>query len=146
MTVFDVVHEDDRPWIVMELLRDYHGAVVPLIHAAEGTLDRFVGDGLLVFFNDPLPCPDAVQRVVLLAVGMRDAVAALSEAWARCGYRIGFGIGIARGITMLGQIGFAGRPTNVIQRPAFTLAAGGKLVRAPGGVGGCKGYGPGASS
>jgi class 3 adenylate cyclase len=101
--------ESAEPEVVMELLRDYHGAVVPLIQEVEGTLDRFVGDGLMVFFNDPLPCPDAAERVIRLAIGMRDAVAALSEAWARRGYRIGFGVGIAQGLAMLGQIGFAGR-------------------------------------
>jgi class 3 adenylate cyclase len=106
---FTAFAESAEPEVVMELLRDYHGAVVPLIEAAEGTLDRFVGDGLLVFFNDTLPCPDAAQRAVFLAIAMRDAMADLSEAWAQRGHRIGFGIGIARGIAMLGKIGFAGR-------------------------------------
>jgi class 3 adenylate cyclase len=106
---FTAFAESAEPEVVMELLHDYHGAVVPLIQALEGTLDRFVGDGFMVFFNDPLPCPDPEHRAVRLAIDMRDAVAALSEAWGRRGHRIGFGVGIAQGIATLGQIGFAGR-------------------------------------
>jgi class 3 adenylate cyclase len=101
--------ESAEPEEVMELLHQYHGALVPLIQAFEGTLDRFVGDGLMVFFNDPLPCPDPAERSVRLAVAMRDAVAALAETWRRRGHQIGFGIGIAQGFATLGQIGFEGR-------------------------------------
>ena len=56
--------ESAEPEEVMELLHDYHGALVPLIQACEGTLDRFVGDGLIVYFNDPLPCPNPAERAV----------------------------------------------------------------------------------
>lgn len=101
--------ESAEPEDVMELLHHYHGALVPLIQAFEGTLDRFVGDGLMVFFNDPLPCPNPAERAVRLAVGMRDAVAALAETWRRRGHQIGFGIGVAQGFATLGQIGFKGR-------------------------------------
>ena len=101
--------ESAEPEEVMELLHHYHGALVPLIQAFEGTLDRFVGDGLMVFFNDPLPCPNPAERSVRLAVAMREAVAALAETWRRRGHQIGFGIGIAQGFATLGQIGFEGR-------------------------------------
>jgi class 3 adenylate cyclase len=101
--------EGAEPEEVMELLHDYHGALVPLIEAFEGTLDRFVGDGLMIFFNDPLPCPDPAERATRLAVGMRDAVTVLAAAWSRRGHQIGFGVGIAQGFATLGQIGFAGR-------------------------------------
>jgi len=101
--------ESAEPEEVMELLHHYHAALVPLIQTFEGTLDRFVGDGVMVFFNDPLPCPNPAERAVRLAVGMRDAVAALARTWRQRGHQIGFGIGIAQGFATLGQIGFEGR-------------------------------------
>jgi class 3 adenylate cyclase len=106
---FTAFAEKAEPEEVMELLRDYHGALVPLIQAFEGTLDRFLGDGIMVFFNDPLPCPDPALRAMRLAVAMREAVARLTVAWRRRGWRIGFGIGAAQGFATLGRIGFEGR-------------------------------------
>lgn len=106
---FTAFAESAEPEEVMELLHAYHGALVPLVQAFEGTLDRFVGDGLLVFFNDPLPCPDPAVRAVRLAVAMRDAVAALAAEWRQRGHQIGFGVGVAQGFATLGQIGFEGR-------------------------------------
>jgi class 3 adenylate cyclase len=106
---FTAFAETAEPEEVMQLLHEYHRAAVPLIQSFEGTLDRFVGDGMMVFFNDPLPCPDPAERAVALAVAMRDAVAALAAVWRRRGHEIGFGIGIAQGFATLGQIGFEGR-------------------------------------
>jgi adenylate cyclase len=63
----------------------------------------------MVFFNDPLPCPDPAERAVSMAVAMRDAVAGLQSGWRRRGREIGFGVGIAQGYATLGQIGFAER-------------------------------------
>jgi class 3 adenylate cyclase len=93
----------------MAVLSEYHGALGPLVHRYEGTLDHFTGDGLLVYFNDPVPCPDPALRAVRLAVEMRDAVATLARSWAGRGHEIGFGVGIAQGYATLGQIGFEGR-------------------------------------
>jgi class 3 adenylate cyclase len=106
---FTAFAESAEPEEVMTLLHEYHAALVPLIQSFEGTLDRFVGDGLMVYFNDPLPCPNPAERAVALAVGMRDAVAALAQKWRRHDYQLGFGIGIAQGFATLGQIGFEGR-------------------------------------
>jgi class 3 adenylate cyclase len=106
---FTAFAESTEPEEVMELLHDYHGALVPLIQAFEGTLDRFMGDGLMVFFNDPLPCPNPAERAIRLAIAMRDAVAALAETWRQRGHQIGFGVGVAQGFATLGQIGFEGR-------------------------------------
>ncbi|TXL70862.1 response regulator [Vineibacter terrae] len=106
---FTAFAEQAEPEEVMTLLADFHAAVGPLIHAYEGTLDRFMGDGLMVFFNDPLPCPDAAHRAVRLAVSMREAVQVISDKWQRRGQPIGFGVGIAQGYATLGQIGFEGR-------------------------------------
>ncbi len=106
---FTAFAESAEPEELMALLHDYHAALVPLIQQFEGTLDRFAGDGLMVYFNDPLSCPNPAERAVALAVAMRDAVAALAQAWRRHDYRLGFGIGIAQGYATLGQIGFEGR-------------------------------------
>jgi class 3 adenylate cyclase len=106
---FTAFSESAEPEEVSELLHDYHAALVPLIQAFEGTLDRFVGDGLMVFFNDPLPCPNPAERAIRLAAAMREAVAALATGWRKRGHQIGFGIGIAQGFATLGQIGFEGR-------------------------------------
>ncbi|WP_414473587.1 adenylate/guanylate cyclase domain-containing protein [Microvirga sp. M2] len=97
------------PEEVMALLKAYHSNLGPLIHGAEGTLERFTGDGMMIFFNDPVPCPDPADRAVRLAVAMRESTRALAHDWRLRGYSIGFGIGIAQGYATLGRIGFEGR-------------------------------------
>jgi adenylate cyclase len=106
---FTSFSETAEPEDIMAVLGEYHGAVGPLIRKYEGTLDRFTGDGMMVFFNDPLPCPDAPQRAARLAIEMRDAVAALAPSWKRRGHVLGFGIGMAQGYATLGRIGFEDR-------------------------------------
>jgi len=97
------------PEEVMRLLRDYHETVGALISRYEGTLERFTGDGLMVFFNDPVPCPDPAARAVRMAIEMRDAVQRLLEEWRRRGHVLGFGTGIDMGYATVGRIGFEGR-------------------------------------
>ena len=101
--------ESSEPEEVMEVLAEYHRALGELIYRFEGTLERFTGDGLMVFFNDPLPIDDAAERAVAMAVAMRDRVTELAAAWHRRGHDLGFGIGIAQGFATLGRIGFEGR-------------------------------------
>src|SRR5947199_1972140 len=101
--------ETAEPEELLDLLNAYHAAVGPIVTRSEGTLDHFSGDGIMVFFNDPLPCPDPAERAVRMAVEMREAVARLQVDWRRRGREIGFGIGIAQGYATLGQIGFAER-------------------------------------
>jgi adenylate cyclase len=98
-----------EPEEVMAVLQEYHAALGEIIFAYEGTLDHFIGDGLMVFFNDPIPCDDAPQRAVTMAVEMRDRVAELALSWRRCGYDLGFGIGVAQGYATLGRVGFERR-------------------------------------
>jgi adenylate cyclase len=101
--------ESAEPEEVMAVLEEYHAALGEIIFRYEGTLDRFTGDGLMVFFNDPIPCGDAPERAVAMAVAMRDRVAELTASWRRRGHDLGFGIGIAQGFATLGRVGFEGR-------------------------------------
>jgi len=101
--------ESSEPEEVMQVLAEYHAALGDLIHRFEGTLERFTGDGLMVFFNDPMTVDDAAERAVRMAVAMRDGVTALAAGWHRRGHDLGLGIGIAQGFATLGRIGFEGR-------------------------------------
>src|SRR5262249_13529481 len=101
--------ETAEPEEVLEFLREYHGALGPLVSQFEGTLDQFSGDGIMVFFNDPVPCPDPAERAVKMAMSMREAAGTLIAAWRLRGCELGFGVGIAWGYATLGQIGFADR-------------------------------------
>lgn len=106
---FTAFSEMVEPEEVMGVLREYHGAMGELIFQFEGTLERFAGDGLMVFFNDPLPCPDPAARAVRMAVAMRQRVGELTRAWRKRGHQLDFGVGIALGYATLGKIGFEGR-------------------------------------
>ena len=101
--------ETAEPEEVLDFLREYHGALGPLVAQFEGTLDQFSGDGIMVFFNDPVPCPNPAERAVRMAMAMRDAAGKLIAAWRRHGRELGFGAGIAQGYATLGQIGFSER-------------------------------------
>jgi adenylate cyclase len=115
--------ETVEPEDVMSVLDEYHSALGDLVHRFEGTLERFTGDGLMIFFNDPLPCPDASQRAVRMAVAMRNRVAQLTEGWRRRGYELDFGVGIAEGHATLGRIGFEGRSDYAAIGSVTNLAA-----------------------
>jgi class 3 adenylate cyclase len=101
--------ETAEPEEVLDFLREYHGALGPLVSQFEGTLDQFSGDGIMVFFNDPVPIPDPAERAVKMAVAMREAASSLIAAWRERGRELGFGVGIAQGYATLGQIGFSER-------------------------------------
>ncbi|HET9861110.1 MAG TPA: response regulator [Nocardioidaceae bacterium] len=101
--------ESSEPEEVMGVLGEYHRALGDLVFRFEGTLERFTGDGLMVFFNDPLPCVDPAVRAVRMAVAMRARVRELAESWTRRGHELGFGVGVAQGYATLGRIGFEGR-------------------------------------
>lgn len=106
---FTAFAEAAEPEQVMAVLHEYHAGLGTLIHKYEGTLERFVGDGVLVLFNDPIPCPDPEIRAVRMAEEMRRCVAGLAESWRSSGHALGFGIGIAHGVATMGRIGFEGR-------------------------------------
>jgi len=101
--------EASEPEEVMGVLKEYHEALGDLVFRFEGTLEHFAGDGLMVFFNDPVRCDDGPLRAIRMAVAMRTRVRSLAETWARHGHDLAFGIGIAQGYATLGTIGFEGR-------------------------------------
>jgi class 3 adenylate cyclase len=101
--------ERAEPEEVMAFLRDYHAALGPVVARFEGTLDHYSGDGIMVFFNDPLPTPEPAKRAIAMAVAMREAAQQILAAWRRHGHVVGFGAGISQGYATLGQIGFAER-------------------------------------
>ena len=106
---FSALAETAEPEEVMSVLRGFHAEMGALIQAHEGTLERFTGDGMMVFFNDPVPVADPAQRAVRMALAMRERAAALTGGWARLGYTLALRIGIAHGYATLGAIGFEGR-------------------------------------
>jgi adenylate cyclase len=106
---FTAFAEVGEPEDVMTVLRAYHATLGELIFEFEGTLERFTGDGLMVFFNDPVPCEDPALRAVRMAVAMQTRVDDLARDWHRQGHDLQFGVGIAQGFATLGRIGFEGR-------------------------------------
>jgi class 3 adenylate cyclase len=93
----------------MGVLREYHAEMGRLILEHEGTLERFTGDGMMIFFNDPVPIPNPGERAVRMALAMRECAARLCDKWRKLGYELDQGIGIAQGYATIGAIGFEGR-------------------------------------
>jgi class 3 adenylate cyclase len=149
---FTAFAETAEPEEVMTVLREYHAEMGKLILAAEGTLERFTGDGMMIFFNDPVPVPDPAARAVRMATSMRDRVASLTDAWRKRGFDLDFGVGIAQGYATIGAIGFEGRwdygaigtVTNLASRLCGEAKPGQILVsqRVAGGVEGVAGVEP----
>ena len=106
---FTAFAETAEPEEVMGVLREYHGELGQLILAHEGTLERFAGDGMMIFFNDPVPVENPAERAVRMAVAMRERAAGLTAKWKKQGYELDLGIGIAQGYATIGAIGFEGR-------------------------------------
>jgi adenylate cyclase len=106
---FTAFAETAEPEEVMGVLREYHAGMGRLIVEHEGTLERFTGDGMMIFFNDPVPVDDPAERAIRMALAMREHVAPMSGRWRKRGYDLGLGIGLAQGYATLGAIGFEGR-------------------------------------
>jgi adenylate cyclase len=101
--------EQADPEEMFGVLAEYHRMMGAAITEHGGTLEHFAGDGVMIFFNDPMPQEDHVERAVRMAVAMRERFAEISSSWRRRGYQLGFGVGIAVGYATLGRIGFEGR-------------------------------------
>ena len=106
---FTSFSDSAEPEEVAELLRHYHSEMGRLIFKFEGTLEHFAGDGIMVFFNDPVPIEDHTEKAVRMALEMRDKIKLLRGEWLRNGYDLDLGIGLAAGFATIGNIGFEGR-------------------------------------
>jgi len=106
---FTAFSDSAEPEEVMALLRTYHTEMGKLIFEFGGIVEHFVGDGLMVFFNDPVPCEDHTEKAVRLSVRMRDRVKELRKKWVQKGYDLDLGIGLAAGYAAVGNIGFEGQ-------------------------------------
>jgi len=106
---FTAFAETAEPEEVMGVLREYHAEMGQSILEHEGTLERFTGDGMMIFFNDPVPVPNPAERAIRMALAMRERVKELTVKWRKLGYELDFGVGIAQGYATIGGIGFEGR-------------------------------------
>jgi class 3 adenylate cyclase len=120
---FTTFAETSAPEEVMGVLSECHRAMGTLVHAYGGTLERFTGDGIMVFFNDPVPCDNPAERAVRMAIGIRDDIRALSAGWGRLGHDLALGVGVAQGYATLGRIGFEGRSDYAAVGSVTNLAA-----------------------
>jgi adenylate cyclase len=135
---FTAFAETAEPEEVMGVLREYHAEMGRLILEHEGTLERFTGDGMMVFFNDPVEVSNPAERAIRMAVAMREVVADLAARWRKRGWNLALGVGIAQGYATIGAIGFEGRldygaigtVTNLAARLSSEAAGGQILVSA----------------
>ena len=101
--------ESVEPEELMRVLAQFHDGVGRLVQRFEATVGFLAGDGIEVFFNDPIECDDPAGRAVRMGLAIRELMGELTPEWHRQGYELGFGVGIALGYATLGQIGFEGR-------------------------------------
>jgi class 3 adenylate cyclase/CheY-like chemotaxis protein len=109
MRGFTTFTDESEPEEVMAVLAEYHRVMGPLILAHEGTLERFAGDGMMVFFNDPVALEQPTLSAVRMALEMQERFVPLRAMWGKRGYELDLGIGINQGYATLGAIGFEGR-------------------------------------
>jgi class 3 adenylate cyclase len=120
---FTAFAESAAPEELFEVLREYHGALGDLIPAYEGTLEHFAGDGVMVFFNDPVPVSDHELKAVRLAIAAQERLAQLAQVWSKRGTDLALGIGLEAGYATLGRIGFEGRYDYGALGPVTNLAS-----------------------
>jgi class 3 adenylate cyclase len=129
---FTAFAETAEPEELIAVVREYHAAAGELVTAHSGMLEHFAGDGIMVFFNDPLPIEEPELQAARLALAMRERIGECAEGWRKRGYELGLGAGIAVGYATLGRIGFEGRydygalgsVTNIAARLSDEAAAG----------------------
>ena len=135
---FTAFSETAEPEEVMAVLGEFHRELGQLVFQFEGTLERFAGDALMIFFNDPFPCPDPTLRAVRMGLEMQERIGELRLGWRKRGHDLALGIGVAVGYATLGRIGFEGRSDYGAVGSVVNLAArlcseasGGQLLLAP---------------
>lgn len=120
---FTAFCETAEPEETIEVLQVYHQEMGRLIDAHGAGVDHRMGDGIMVLFNDPLPCDDPAVAAVRLAVAMRERMRVLCQDWKRLGYRMGVGVGVSLGYATVGMVGFEGRSEYTASGTAVNLAA-----------------------
>jgi signal transduction histidine kinase/class 3 adenylate cyclase len=120
---FTEFSEQATPEELMGVLREYQTAIGELVDGYGGTLERFTGDSIMVFFNDPLPVPDHPKRALEMALEASGLVSALEDRWREKGFRLGLGIGAATGPATLGMVGYERRWDYAALGPVTNLAA-----------------------
>jgi adenylate cyclase len=106
---FTAFTDSCEPEEVMGVLGEYHRLMGQLIMAHEGTLEHFAGDGIMIFFNDPIPLEKPAENAISMALAMQQQFAPLRAAWKKRGFDLDLGIGITQGYATLGAVGFEGR-------------------------------------
>jgi GAF domain-containing protein len=120
---FTAFCETAEPEETIEVLQTYHEEMGKLIEAHGAGVDHRMGDGIMVLFNDPIPCDDPAGTAVRLAVAMRERMAELCTRWKKMGHRLGFGVGISLGYATVGMVGSGGRFDYTASGTAVNLAA-----------------------
>jgi len=120
---FTAFCETAEPEETIEILQTYHQEMGRLIKAHGAGVDHRMGDGIMVLFNDPLPCKDPAGDAIRLAMDMRESMARLCKGWKRLGHRLGFGVGVSLGYATVGMVGFEGRFDYTASGTAVNLAA-----------------------
>jgi adenylate cyclase len=124
--------ETAAPEELFDLLREYHSVVGELVGAYEGTLEHFAGDGVMIFFNDPVPLPEHEAQAISMALALQQRFQKVSILWRKRGTELDLGIGIAAGYATLGRIGFEGRYDYGAIGPVTNLASGLSSIAQPG--------------
>jgi len=133
---FSSLTDSLEPEELFQLLSRYHSEMIQVVHRYDGTLNKIVGDGLLIFFGDPIPMDDHADRAVHMAIDMQRKVADLSDEWNQYGHQLGVGIGINSGFVTVGNVGsdtysdytVIGNQVNVASRLETTARAGQILI------------------
>ena len=119
---FTAFSETAAPEELLEVLRTYHELLGRLIAEYEGTLEHFAGDGMMVFFNDPVQVDHHELQAIRLALAAQERFADLADGWSKQGFQLGLGVGIEAGYATLGRIGFEGRYDYGALGPVTSLA------------------------
>lgn len=120
---FTAFCETAEPEETIEVLQTYHKEMGKLINAHGAGVDHRMGDGIMVLFNDPIPCDDPAGDAVRLAIAMRTRMAELGKDWKRLGFRLGFGVGVSMGYGTVGMVGYEGRSDYTASGTAINLAS-----------------------